>query len=102
MRALFQCNIHVLHSELMASKISMMTVFCCFLFSLLKFLFALGVMMAARSLIQLFRQTNPSLLHKKDRGRPTEAAPTVLEYGESRPANECVPGAEVYFVCVGV
>lgn len=52
-------------------------------------------MMAARSLIQLFRQTNPSLLHKKDRGRPTEAAPVVLEYGESRPANECVPGAEV-------
>ena len=51
--------------------------------------------MAARSLIQLFRQTNPSLLHKKDRGRPTEAAPIVLEYGESRPANECVPGAEV-------
>ena len=52
-------------------------------------------MMAARSLIQLFRQTNPSLLHKKDRGRPTEAAPIVLEYGESRPANECVPGADV-------
>lgn len=51
--------------------------------------------MAARSLIQLFRQTNPSLLHKKDRGRPTEAAPIVLEYGESRPANECIPGAEV-------
>ena len=51
--------------------------------------------MAARSLIQLFRQTNPSLLHKKDRGRPTEAAPIVLEYGESRPANEYVPGAEV-------
>ena len=26
-----------------------------------------GVMMAARSLIQLFRAVNPTLLHKKDR-----------------------------------
>ena len=26
-----------------------------------------GVMMAARSLIQLFRVVNPALLHKKDR-----------------------------------
>ena len=66
------------------------------------FLFLLGVMMAARSLIQLFRQTNPSLLHKKDRGRPAEAAPTVLGYGESRPAKECVPGAEVWSLAVFV
>lgn len=28
-----------------------------------------GVMMAARSLIQLFRAVNPALLHKKDRAR---------------------------------
>lgn len=28
-----------------------------------------GVMMAARSLIQLFRAVNPALLHKKDRVR---------------------------------
>ena len=32
-----------------------------------------NVSMAARSLIQLFRVINPSLLAKKDRGRPTEA-----------------------------
>lgn len=29
--------------------------------------FVVGVMMAARSLIQLFRAVNPALLHKKDR-----------------------------------
>ena len=31
--------------------------------------FSAGVMMAARSLIQLFRAVNPALLHKKDRVR---------------------------------
>lgn len=31
--------------------------------------FVSGVMMAARSLIQLFRAVNPALLHKKDRVR---------------------------------
>eukprot|EP00095_Tigriopus_kingsejongensis_P002656 maker-scaffold439_size171548-snap-gene-0.24 protein:Tk02656 transcript:maker-scaffold439_size171548-snap-gene-0.24-mRNA-1 annotation:"protein sda1 homolog" len=32
-----------------------------------------AVMMASRSLITLYRHTYPDLLHKKDRGRPTEA-----------------------------
>ena len=32
-----------------------------------------GVMMAARSLIAFYRATQPELLHKRDRGRPTEA-----------------------------
>jgi protein SDA1 len=55
-----------------------------------------GVMMASRSLIQLFRSTNPELLHKKDRGRPTEAVVTMKRkgYGEGD-IFEAVPGAEV-------
>ncbi|XP_043275609.1 protein SDA1 homolog [Venturia canescens] len=55
-----------------------------------------SVMMAARSLISLFRNTMPALLHKKDRGRPTEttAALKPLKYGEF-PAKDFVPGADV-------
>lgn len=55
-----------------------------------------SVMMAARSLISLFRQTMPDMLHKKDRGRPTEASIALepLKYGEVA-ANEFIPGAEV-------
>jgi protein SDA1 len=52
-----------------------------------------GVMMAARSLIQLFRSTCPELLHKKDRGRPTEASAELglRKFGQSN-AREFVPG----------
>lgn len=55
-----------------------------------------SVMMAARSLISLFRNTMPVLLHKKDRGRPTEATAALepLKYGELQ-AKDFVPGAEV-------
>ncbi|XP_063983452.1 protein SDA1 homolog [Diachasmimorpha longicaudata] len=55
-----------------------------------------SVMMAARSLISLFRQTMPELLHKKDRGRPTEATVAIesLKYGEVA-AKDYVPGADV-------
>ncbi|XP_048506733.1 protein SDA1 homolog isoform X2 [Athalia rosae] len=55
-----------------------------------------SVMMAARSLISLFRNTMPDLLHKKDRGRPTEASAELhtTKYGEVN-AQEFVPGAEV-------
>ncbi|XP_015517790.1 protein SDA1 homolog [Neodiprion pinetum] len=55
-----------------------------------------SVMMAARSLISLFRNTMPDLLHKKDRGRPTEATAELhtLKYGEVN-AKGFVPGAEV-------
>ena len=51
--------------------------------------------MASRSLIQLFRVTNPELLYKKDRGRPTEAVVTMKrkQFGELD-AKEFVPGAE--------
>ncbi|XP_071086929.1 protein SDA1 homolog [Haliotis cracherodii] len=53
------------------------------------------VMMAARALIQVYRQHNPALLHKKDRGRPTDAKTehTVLKYGE-RNTKDYIPGAE--------
>ncbi|KAJ8965603.1 hypothetical protein NQ317_004362 [Molorchus minor] len=55
-----------------------------------------SVMMASRSLIQLFRGTRPELLHKKDRGRPTEATEEIeqLDYGKIE-AKDYVPGAEV-------
>ncbi|KAK9732227.1 SDA1 [Popillia japonica] len=53
-------------------------------------------MMAARSLIHLFRTTRPELLYKKDRGRPTEAAEelTSMNYGRIE-AIDYIPGAEV-------
>lgn len=55
-----------------------------------------SVMMASRSLIQLFRNVRPELLLKKDRGRPTEAQAElgVKSYGQVD-AKEFVPGAEV-------
>lgn len=55
-----------------------------------------SVMMAARSLIGLFRQTMPDMLQKKDRGRPTEASIALepLKYGEIA-AKDFIPGAEV-------
>jgi protein SDA1 len=50
-----------------------------------------GIMETAR-----LRTTNPELLHKKDRGRPTEAVLTLQRrgYGEQE-VLESVPGAEV-------
>lgn len=55
-----------------------------------------SVMMAAKQLIHLFRNTRPELLHKKDRGRPTEAIAelTPKSYGQLE-AKDYVPGAEV-------
>ncbi|XP_072352405.1 protein SDA1 homolog [Scyliorhinus torazame] len=55
-----------------------------------------NVMMSARSLIQLFRTMNPQMLHKKDRGKPTEASKEVKchEYGELD-SKDYIPGAEV-------
>merc|ERR1712013_87029 len=55
-----------------------------------------AVMMASKSLIQLFRTTCPELLRKRDRGRPTEATIDLKrkEFGETDAA-EFVPGAEV-------
>lgn len=55
-----------------------------------------SVMMAAKSLIHLFRNIRPDLLHKKDRGRPTEATSelTPKTYGQTD-AKDYVPGAEI-------
>ncbi|RVE65937.1 hypothetical protein OJAV_G00121170 [Oryzias javanicus] len=55
-----------------------------------------NVMMSARGLIQLFRNLNPQMLHKKDRGKPTEASTDakVKDYGELE-AKDYIPGAEV-------
>ncbi|XP_056146645.1 protein SDA1 homolog [Lampris incognitus] len=55
-----------------------------------------NVMMSARGLIQLFRTLNPQMLHKKDRGKPTEssAEARILDYGELE-AKDYIPGAEV-------
>ncbi|CAG5095195.1 Similar to SDAD1: Protein SDA1 homolog (Homo sapiens) [Cotesia congregata] len=55
-----------------------------------------SVMMAARSLISLFRVTMPELLHKRDRGKPTEATVALepLQYGQVD-AKDFVPGAEI-------
>jgi len=55
-----------------------------------------GVMMASKGLIQLFRNNNPELLHKRDRGRPTEASATMKkkQFGDLD-VQESVPGAEV-------
>lgn len=55
-----------------------------------------NVMMSARGLIQLFRSLNPQMLHKRDRGRPTEASveAKIKDYGELE-AKDYIPGAEV-------
>ncbi|KAK4877569.1 hypothetical protein RN001_010075 [Aquatica leii] len=55
-----------------------------------------SVMMAARSLMHLFRNVRPELLHKKDRGRPTEAMQeyTAKEYAQMD-AKDYISGAEV-------
>ncbi|XP_071787434.1 protein SDA1 homolog [Asterias amurensis] len=55
-----------------------------------------AVVHAARSLIQLFRSINPEMLHKRDRGKPTEHSVEIRakEYGQSV-AQDFIPGAEV-------
>ncbi|XP_056433867.1 protein SDA1 homolog isoform X1 [Gadus chalcogrammus] len=55
-----------------------------------------NVMMSARGLIQLFRNLGPAMLHKRDRGRPTELSTEarILSYGETE-AKDHIPGAEV-------
>ncbi|XP_013104902.2 protein SDA1 homolog [Stomoxys calcitrans] len=54
-----------------------------------------SVMMAARSLIMLYREQLPALLHKKDRGRLTEAQAELKPkaYGEVD-VYDTIPGAE--------
>ncbi|XP_019559488.3 protein SDA1 homolog [Aedes albopictus] len=54
-----------------------------------------SVMMAAKSLILLYREQMPTLLAKKDRGRPTEASVEIKpkKYGEVQ-AVDHIPGTE--------
>ncbi|KAJ4460005.1 putative Protein SDA1 [Paratrimastix pyriformis] len=52
-----------------------------------------GVMMAARSLIQVYRVLNPTMLKKRDRGKFTDIGVKALGYGEARVAHG-VEGAE--------
>ncbi|XP_053694729.1 protein SDA1 homolog [Sabethes cyaneus] len=54
-----------------------------------------SVMMAAKSLILLYREKIPTLLARKDRGRPTEASIEIKakRYGEVQ-ALDHIPGAE--------
>ncbi|XP_054468221.1 protein SDA1 homolog [Anoplopoma fimbria] len=62
-----------------------------------------NVMMSAKGLIQLFRSLNPQMLHKRDRGRPTEASKEtkIMDYGELE-AKDYIPGAEVLEVEEGI
>jgi protein SDA1 len=55
-----------------------------------------SVMMASRSLITLYREQLPTLLHKRDRGRPTEAAAELepKKYGQVN-TYDFIPGTEV-------
>lgn len=59
---------------------------------------------AARSLIQLFREKNPTMLHRRMRGKPTEETMAfdgesgrVRQYGELD-AKSFIPGAEIIAV----
>ncbi|XP_040162504.1 protein SDA1 homolog [Anopheles arabiensis] len=54
-----------------------------------------SVMMASKALIMLYREQMPTLLAKKDRGRPTEASVEIKakRYGEINAA-EYIPGTE--------
>ena len=53
-----------------------------------------GVQMAARSLLSLFRIHHPDLLRKKDRGKYHAKPEDVLQFGEERPMRN-IRGAEL-------
>ncbi|CAI8047131.1 Protein SDA1 homolog [Geodia barretti] len=54
-----------------------------------------GVVMAARSLVQLYRSVRPELLRRKDKGQPMEGGvQRAPEYGELV-AEQHVPGMEL-------
>lgn len=56
-----------------------------------------GVVIASRALITLFRIENPSMLLRKDRGRPLlKAREARREFGDTQPARG-IPGAETLF-----
>ena len=53
---------------------------------------------AARGLIGLFRELNPGMLEKKDRGRATDLDAVPLSYGAAR-VHSRVEGAQLLQVC---
>ncbi|XP_047661898.1 protein SDA1 homolog [Tachysurus fulvidraco] len=55
-----------------------------------------NVVMSSKGLIHLFRDLNPKMLHRKDRGKPTESSTEarIHDYGELE-AKDHIPGAEV-------
>lgn len=55
-----------------------------------------NVVMSAKGLVQLFRELNPQMLHRKHRGKPTESSTEarIHDYGELE-AKDYIPGAEV-------
>ena len=46
-----------------------------------------GVVMAARGIIQVFRENRPDILPKRERGKPTDDAEEPLAFGEQRSSN---------------
>ncbi|XP_067948018.1 protein SDA1 homolog [Watersipora subatra] len=54
-----------------------------------------GVHMAARSVIALFRALNPTMLHKKDRGKPTGIEPEGISEYADLTGKDHISGAEV-------
>jgi len=52
------------------------------------------VMMSARSLMQLYRNVDPTLLHKKDRGKPDGKSGHAKEFGALE-AHTFIPGTEL-------
>ncbi|XP_057308985.1 protein SDA1 homolog isoform X2 [Hydractinia symbiolongicarpus] len=65
------------------------------------------VMMAARSLMQLYRNVDPTLLHKKDRGKPVESPSTAVSKNMKKEfaavdAPSFVPGADLLIDHVNV
>uniref|UniRef100_A0A0N5BNW1 Protein SDA1 n=1 Tax=Strongyloides papillosus TaxID=174720 RepID=A0A0N5BNW1_STREA len=59
-----------------------------------------NVAMASKGIVTLFREINPSILHRKDRGKPTEKSASIdeneLAFGALK-AKSFIPGAEILY-----
>uniref|UniRef100_A0AAF5D067 Protein SDA1 homolog n=1 Tax=Strongyloides stercoralis TaxID=6248 RepID=A0AAF5D067_STRER len=59
-----------------------------------------NVAMASKGIVTLFREINPSILHRKDRGRPTEKSADIdeneIKFGSLK-AKTFIPGAEILY-----
>uniref|UniRef100_A0AC35UCK7 Protein SDA1 n=1 Tax=Rhabditophanes sp. KR3021 TaxID=114890 RepID=A0AC35UCK7_9BILA len=61
-----------------------------------------NVAMASKGIVTLFRDINPAMLHRKDRGRPMESTAESMKEAESKTfggsnAKDFIPGAEILF-----